>query len=157
VFAAGLNAQPIGELLGACSWSEHPVLLVVTDLQAGYHLYWVDLRAPGSGVKPAIATSKNVPPLVAWKFIRKWLKTIGLPKHDYTPEDDRRRGVPAHYRDGFVVFKDAIKSSSGTGTPMTDSLTDQLGLLSMLPMEERLPAAFDIIHSHFPPHLSYFS
>lgn len=38
-----------------------------------------------------------------------------------------------------------------------DSLTEQLQLVSMLPHEERLEAALDIMHSHFPMGLSYYS
>lgn len=36
-------------------------------------------------------------------------------------------------------------------------LTEQLQLVSMLPHEERLEAALDIMHSHLPMGLSYYS
>ena len=163
VIAMGaLNAQGVGKLLGACDWSDHPVLVVVTDLQNVYHLYWVGQVKKDGPTR--MAHAKNIPPVDAWLFIRRWLMDLSSPDWLYTVDQDKRRGTGAAalpavlIAEGFDVLKLQLKKAkTHAGTPMGDSddnpLVDQLAILSMLPPEERFSAAYDIIHTHYPQQL----
>lgn len=114
--------------------------------------------ARGRGAaQPAIRSSKNVPANVAWRFIADWLR-MADEREDYALDEDRL-AARKEYRQGLSLLKEAI-TGSVAGTPMSDdmdSLTEQLQLVSMLPPEERLEAALDMIHSHFPMGLSYYT
>ena len=166
---AGANWQAIGELLAACMLSRHPVLVVLTDLQSNFNLYWTEAAGGASAAAaepaPGIAIAKGVPRALAWKFIRKWLLTISDKSPSYRPDTDHRRGEAGRMRAGFLAFKRAASrpgsaaAAGGAGNAMGDecALLEQLGILEQLPDEERFPAAWDIIRSHCPPNLSYFS
>lgn len=77
---------------------------------------------------------------------------------DYVLGEDRL-AARKEYRDGLSLLKDGIKGSVGDTSTSDDmdSLTEQLQLVSMLPQQERLDAATDIIRSHFPMGLSNYS
>lgn len=156
--APATEAQALAEFLGACWWSEHPILGVVTSLTATrFHLYWVHHVAARGPSRPSICSSKNVPANVAWRFIADWLRQADR-SATYVLADDRL-AARREYREGLKLLKDHIRGSAA-GTPSSDdadSLTEQLQMVSMLPEEERLEAALDIMHSHFPAGLSYYS
>src|SRR4051794_29621074 len=99
VAMGSLNAQGVGELLGAADWSDHAIVVVVTDLQNVYHLYWIDSKQKDAHTR--MAQSKNVPPIDAWLFIRRWLMELSSPDTIYTIERDRRRGAAAITAHGF--------------------------------------------------------
>lgn len=108
--APATEAQALAEFLGACWWSEHPILGVVTSLTNRFNLYWVhhNVAARGRGVtRPAIRSSKNVPANVAWRFIADWLRMADS-KADYTLDEDRL-AARKEYREGLSLLKDAIR------------------------------------------------
>lgn len=159
--APATEAQALAEFLGACWWSEHPILGVATSLTTNrFNLYWVHHRVAARGrgaARPAIRSSKSVPANVAWRFIADWLRMADS-REDYALDEDRLASRK-EYREGLSLLKDAIQGSVA-GTPMSDdmdSLTEQLQMVSMLPHDERLEAALDIMHSHFPMGLPYYT
>lgn len=90
-------------------------------------------------------------------FLKYWLTIVCAPEDDYVINKDRRQ-VARSYRVGLESIKESIQTSSRPSTPEKKDdprspseslLAEQLSILPDLPRQERLSAAYEIIHSHF--------
>lgn len=145
------------------------MLVVLTDLQDNYNLYWTQAKAVAASSaaaatlhSPGLAIAKGVSRAIFWKFIRKWLVQLSDKSPSYHPETDTRRGDSGRIRDGFLALKKAVSRpgsavAGGHGAVTDCALLEQLQIIDDMPEDERFLAAYDIIRSHWPQELSYFS